>query len=181
VSHGLPVEGLGDNGEGRWRAAHGSSSSGERRLEFRRDRVGNGEGAWSRSSRARRGPDSETQLKKRKVGRGSSTWSRGRRQWRWATAVGVHAIEAWAAWNGSLGMEGVRREVALQLGAATKARRWMSRRWPVTSNDGSPKQEGKRGGARGRRQQRGGRAVEDPQATRGLAQWLEVEFGARRR
>jgi hypothetical protein len=27
-------------------------------------------------------------------------------------------------------MEGVRREVALRLGAATKARRWMSRRWP---------------------------------------------------
>jgi hypothetical protein len=50
----------------------------------------------------------------------------------------------------------------------------------TTSDAGSPKQEGKRGGARGRRQRRGGRAVEDPQATRGLVQWLEVELGARR-
>jgi hypothetical protein len=94
VSQRLPVEGLGEIGEDRWRAAHGSSSSGERRLEFRRAWVGNRDGAWSRSSRARRGPNSETQLKERKVGRGSLTWSRGRRQWRWAAAVGVHAIEA---------------------------------------------------------------------------------------
>jgi hypothetical protein len=94
VSQRLPVEGLGEIGEDRWRAAHGSSSSGEWRLEFRRARLGNGDGAWSRSSRARRGSDSETQLKERKVGRGSSTWSRGRRQWRWAAAIGVHAIEA---------------------------------------------------------------------------------------
>jgi hypothetical protein len=78
-------------------------------------------------------------------------------------------------------MGGVSREVALRLGAATKARRWLNRRWPATSDAGSPKQERKRGGMRGRRQRRGGRAVEDPQATRGLAQWLEVEFGARRR
>jgi hypothetical protein len=65
-------------------------------------------------------------------------------------------------------MGGVSREVALRLGVATKARRWLSRRWPATSNAGSPKQERKRGGTRGRRQRRGGRAVEDPQATRGL-------------
>jgi hypothetical protein len=77
VSQRLPVEGLGEVGDDRWRAAHGSSSSGERRLEFRRARVGNGNGAWSRSSRARRGSNSETQLKKREVGRRSSTWSRG--------------------------------------------------------------------------------------------------------
>jgi hypothetical protein len=78
-------------------------------------------------------------------------------------------------------MGGVRREVALRLGVATKGRRWMSRRWPATSNAGSPKQEGKRGGTRGRRQRRGGRAMEDPQATCGLAQWLEVEPRARHR
>jgi hypothetical protein len=47
----------------------------------------------------------------------------------------------------------------------------------AASGAGSPRQEGERCGARGRRQRRGGRAVEDPQATRGHVQWLEVELG----
>jgi hypothetical protein len=47
----------------------------------------------------------------------------------------------------------------------------------AASGAGSPRQKGERCGARGRRQRRGGRAVEDPQATRGLAQWLGVELG----
>jgi hypothetical protein len=46
----------------------------------------------------------------------------------------------------------------------------------ATSDAGRPRQEGERCGTRGRRQRRGGRAVEDPQATRGLVQWLEVEL-----
>jgi hypothetical protein len=40
----------------------------------------------------------------------------------------------------------------------------------AASGAGSPRQEGKRCGARERRQRRGGRAVEDPQATRGHVQ-----------
>jgi hypothetical protein len=47
----------------------------------------------------------------------------------------------------------------------------------AASGAGSPRQEGKRCGARGRRQRRGGRALEDSQATRGHIQQLDVELG----
>jgi hypothetical protein len=107
VSQGLPVEGLGEVGDGRWRAARGSSSSGERRLKFRRARVGDGNGVWSRSSRVRRGPDSEAQLRERGVGRGSSTWSRGGGNGNGAAAGGVHALEAWVTRIGSPVLGGV--------------------------------------------------------------------------
>jgi hypothetical protein len=119
VRQGLPVEGLGENGEGRWRAAHEGSNSGERRLKFRRSRLGNGTGAWSRGSRARRGSDSATPLEERKAGRGSSAWSRGGGNGGGAAAVDPRTGASRAALDRLPGSARVRREATLRLGAAT--------------------------------------------------------------